>query len=332
MHLIQNRWYAALSSAELRREPIARRRFGLDLVFWRDERGEPAVARDRCPHRRAKLSLGEVVDGKIECPFHGFTYDREGACRSIPAHPDRTIPRAMCLDTLPIREAHGLIWLFTGPDAATDDPIPFFDFAGYEWAGSEMSEPVDVHYTVAIENQLDFAHLPFVHNKTIGRFVPSPAMDVETAVEGDRIRARAKETDGGIDFLGPNIWRLDLGRMWQFLAFVPVDENRTLYYIRSYQKTVTLPGLAWLFGRLQRFGNRYILREDNAVVETIPAGETRLRGLGEVLVPSDGPIIAYRRWREAHRGPFDPFGRREDDLVAVSALTKHAEEPLERAG
>ena len=63
--------------------------------------------------------------------------------------------------------------------------------------------------------------------------------------------------------------------------------------------------LAWVMGVFNRFANRFILRQDSAVVETHPPGETRLRA-GEVLMPSDGPIIAYRRWREALRGELDP--------------------------
>jgi len=321
VHVIQNRWYAVLSSSELPADrPVGRRRFGEDLVFWRNGAGEVAAALDRCPHRRAKLSGGRVKDGCVQCPFHGFTFAADGACTSIPAHPDRPIPRAMSLRAIPAREAHSLVWLWTGPDPAPDGPVPFFDFEGWEWAGSELSEPVDVHYTVAIENQLDFAHLPFVHASSIGRLASEEVFEVRTEVDGDRITARLPGEDGGVELLGPNVWRLWVGAQWQFLAFVPIDEGRMLYYLRAYQRAVRAPGLAWLYGRLQRTLNRWVLRQDSRVVQTIPPGETRLRELGEVLVPSDGPIIAYRRWREAHRGPWSLGAG--DALVDASALRR----------
>lgn len=307
MHVIANRWYALLTSAELQSSrPLGARRLGQDLVFWRNTAGSVRVAMDACPHRGAKVSAGRMVNGCLECPFHGFQFADDGACTFIPPHPDRTISPAMRLDTLPSREEHGFIWVWTGPEAATDAPIPFFDFGDLSCAGSADAIPVRTHYTRAIENQLDYSHLPFVHRRTIGRFVTDVAREQFVETDGDVIRfGPSKDADALIEFIGPNIWRLRTGRAWQFLAFVPVDDDNMLYYTRSYQGVVGVPGLSWLVGRMGRFFNRFIFAEDTAVVESQPAVETRLR-MGEMLVPSDGPIIAYRRWREANRTPFPP--------------------------
>lgn len=300
MNPIENRWYAVLSSRELRSKPVAAQRFSRNLVFWRDAEGHAVGAIDECPHRRAKLSIGRVVVGEIECPFHGFRFDGAGSCTKIPAHPERVIPSAMSLDSLELREEHDLIWIWTGPESAPSEPVPFFDFEG-TWEGSEFQVPVKVHYTRAIENQLDFAHLPFVHHNTIGRSL-APEMDIVTETDGDRVLAyrRDQRHRGFLEFLGPNVWRLKTGPVWQFLAFVPIDAEHMLYYVRSYQKLVRLPGLRWLVGALSRMSSRPIVAQDTAVVESQPRGETFLRNR-EVLVPSDGPIIAYRRWREEHR-------------------------------
>lgn len=306
MHVAQNHWYAVLSSAELGTRPLRRRRFGQVLVFWRDGRGGIGVAADRCPHRRAALSGGRVRDGCIECPFHGLRFDVAGRCRALPVHPEHPIPRALGLKVLHAREQHGYVWLWTGPDPAPEAPIPFFDTTGFSYAGSESLVGADLHYTVAVENQLDFAHLPFIHRRTIGRKLPPGPCEVTTVVEGDCIRAWDQYQSAIVELLAPNIWRLQFGAIWQQLAFVPVDEGHTLHYVRAYQNQLTWPGLAWLYGRSGRFFNRLILGEDLRVTQTIPAGETRLRGMGEVLLPSDAPIIAYRRWREQHRGPFAP--------------------------
>lgn len=300
MNPVRNRWYALVSSPQLAGRPLAVQRFGRSLVFWRDASGRAAGAIDECPHRRAKLSGGRVVDGDIECPFHGFRFDVAGSCTKIPAHPERPIPKAMSLESLEVREEHDLIWVWTGPDDAPVDPVPFFDFDG-TWEGSEFEVPVKVHYSRAVENQLDFAHLPFVHHNTIGRSLP-PEMDIVTETEGDRIVAyrRGQRERGFLEFLGPNVWRLKTGPVWQFLAFVPIDDEHMLYYVRSYQNLVRVPGLRWLVGAIGRLSSRPIVAQDTAVVESQPRGETFLRD-GEILVPSDGPIIAYRRWREEHR-------------------------------
>ena len=301
MHIIGNAWYVVLESSSLGERPVGVRRFGLDLVFWRTGDGHIGAAVDECPHRLAKLSLGRVREGCIECPFHGFRFDPDGACTAIPAHPERPIPKAMALRAIEAREAHGLIWVWTGQDAAPPEAVPFFDFHGWSWAGSHAAVPVTAHYTRSIENQLDFTHLPFVHRTTIGRSL-SPEMDVVTEAEGARIRAFLRDQPDGafLELLGPNIWRLKTGPTWQFLAFVPVDDEHMLYYVRTYQRMVTIAGLAWLLGRFTRFTGRFILDQDTPLVESQPAGEVRLRN-GELLVPSDGPIIAYRRWREERR-------------------------------
>lgn len=306
MQLVLNRWYAIFSAHELRPgATLSGRRLGLDLVAWRDAAGALRLAVDRCPHRQVKLSPGRVVDGCLECPFHGFRFNGEGACTSVPAHPDRPIPAALSLTTLPAREEHGLLWAWTGEAPPPEGPVPFFDLQGWVYTGSEFIEPVACHYTRAVENQLDMAHLPFVHRSTIGRGMKQ-AMNVVTTVTGDAIHYESSaDANGSIDFLGPNVWRLNLGFSYGFLVMAPVDDGHMVYYSRAYQRTVRRGPLAWVMGVFNRFANRFILRQDSAIVETHPPGETRLRA-GEVLVPSDGPIIAYRRWREALRGELDP--------------------------
>lgn len=315
MQLARDRWFVVLEVGEVpRRGAMATRRLGQDLVFWRGVDGAVHGAVDRCPHRGAKLSPGKVVAGELECPFHGFRFAGDGACTAIPVHPERKPPGAMRLGSFPVREAHGFVWVWTGPSEPSPEPVPFFDFAGWSWAGSGFTEPVANHHSRAVENQLDYPHLPFVHPGTIGRVVTQD-MDVTTVVDGDRIRAHIGNPEVFIELLAPSIWRNKTGPAWQFLAFVPIDEQQMIYYVRTYQRVVTVPGLDWLVGALNQLVNGVILRQDTPLVESQPLGETRLR-MGEVLVPSDGPIIAYRRWREALRAPWDP-GRREPSATAA---------------
>lgn len=308
MQLARDRWFVVLDAREVpRRGTLAVRRLGQDLVFWRDASGAVRGAADRCPHRGARLSPGKVVDGCIECPFHGFRFSGDGACTAIPAHPERPIPGAMRLGSFPVREEQGFVWVWTGPADPPDGPVPFFDLEGWSWAGSDFTEPVANSHTRAVENQLDYPHLPFVHPGTLGRVVTKD-MDVTTVVDGDRIRAHIGDPTAFIELQAPNIWRNKTGPTWQFLAFVPIDADAMVYYVRTYQKMLTVPVLDWVVGALNQVVNGVILRQDTPLVESQPPGESRLR-MGEVLVPSDGPIIAYRRWREPLRAEWDPFAR-----------------------
>src|SRR5690242_19406826 len=79
-------WCVASLSTELGREkPLARTILGTPIALFRDERGRARAVRDRCLHRGTALSAGDVVDGKLCCPYHGWSYDGGGRCVEIPS-------------------------------------------------------------------------------------------------------------------------------------------------------------------------------------------------------------------------------------------------------
>jgi phenylpropionate dioxygenase-like ring-hydroxylating dioxygenase large terminal subunit len=125
---LPNYWYPVLQSEEVAADqPHAFRVMGRELVAWRDGDGAPRVVLDRCPHRGAKLSIGLVLDGGIQCPLHGIRFDGEGACTRIPWEPDDS----PLLDTItttayPTRELGGYIWSYLG-DAGRFPPPPLED-------------------------------------------------------------------------------------------------------------------------------------------------------------------------------------------------------------
>jgi phenylpropionate dioxygenase-like ring-hydroxylating dioxygenase large terminal subunit len=74
--MIPNQWYAILESNEIPKgKPVAVKRLGEMLVFWRTHDGQSACARDLCAHRGAALSRGKVHGDCVACPFHGLEYD-----------------------------------------------------------------------------------------------------------------------------------------------------------------------------------------------------------------------------------------------------------------
>jgi nitrite reductase/ring-hydroxylating ferredoxin subunit len=57
-----------------------------------------------CPHAMGDLSRGELVNGEIECPMHGWRFDvRSGAC----VFP----PDAQRMRTFPTRIIDGAVWV-----------------------------------------------------------------------------------------------------------------------------------------------------------------------------------------------------------------------------
>src|SRR5438874_9907507 len=109
---LRDYWYIAADSRALRHRPLQRTILGQPVVIFRDDRGEPAALLDRCAHRNMRLSAGKVRAGRIECPYHGWTYARDGACVAVPslAH-EGALPNAR-VDSFPTLERDGFVWIW----------------------------------------------------------------------------------------------------------------------------------------------------------------------------------------------------------------------------
>jgi phenylpropionate dioxygenase-like ring-hydroxylating dioxygenase large terminal subunit len=319
--MIRKLWYVVLESNEVGNRPVGVTRLGEKLVFWRDQSGKVNAAVDRCPHRGAALSAGKFQNDHLQCPFHGFEYDSTGRCVLVPANGQNgVIPTAMRLKTYPTHEAQGFIWIWWGNPAPANLPAPeFFENLDETFHYSSAHDPWDAHYSRVIENQLDVVHLPFIHAKTIGRgnrtLVDGPVVEwkgdrmlytyVFNRVDDGTPPHKPSElspkaaTSVHLEFILPNLWQNFISEKVRILAaFVPVDEEHTLLYLRFYQKFMRLPVLGDLFARLAMPSNIYIAHEDRRVVITQQPKASGLK-IGEILIQGDLPIIEYRRKRAA---------------------------------
>ena len=57
------------------------------------------------------LVQGSVVDGCIQCPYHGWQYDGSGNCTKMPS---TAFCRGITVSTLPVAEAEGFVWVWPG--------------------------------------------------------------------------------------------------------------------------------------------------------------------------------------------------------------------------
>ena len=262
-------WYAVWDSSEFKQNKITSgERFGIPLVGWRTNAGSVTVLRDLCPHRSAKLSLGTLKNDQIACPFHGFEFGSDGKCTLIPE-----ISRGsekVCTESFLVKEQHGFVWVFWGPkDQADHYSIQWFPEFDSTFAYSQFTADWNTHFTRSVENQLDYAHLPYVHRTTIGKFA-DPKKTPEMELTDKKIRwgfDPEKRSNGYIEFLFPNTWLNRLGDKFSItLAFVPVNETTTRLYLRTYQKFVRIPGLEQIVGFFMNWSNKYILNQDHDVV------------------------------------------------------------------
>ena len=75
--MINNQWYAVLSSHVLRAgEMLSARRFGDDVVFFRNAAGEVGCFSGRCPHRGVSIASGCVRDDHIQVRNIGNLHKR----------------------------------------------------------------------------------------------------------------------------------------------------------------------------------------------------------------------------------------------------------------
>jgi hypothetical protein len=54
---------------------------------------------------------GSVVDGCIQCPYHGWSYDGGGACTRMPS---TAFCRGVSVASLPVAEREGFLWVWPG--------------------------------------------------------------------------------------------------------------------------------------------------------------------------------------------------------------------------
>jgi phenylpropionate dioxygenase-like ring-hydroxylating dioxygenase large terminal subunit len=162
-------WYPVAFASVVGPEPVARRLLGVDLVLWSTGDGI-MVAKDRCPHRDAKLSAGWMsAECHLVCPYHGWEYGSDGKAVKIPQLQAGTpIPPRAALETFSSQVRYGLVWVCLDREPLGEIPaLPEFGAPGwrvvpeYEWM-------FDCSAAHLIENNFDPAHVAFVHRNTFG--------------------------------------------------------------------------------------------------------------------------------------------------------------------
>ncbi len=226
MAFVLNNWYVAAWPEEVTRDKIlARTICGRAMILFRDAQGKAVGLEDRCCHREAPLSLGWMEpDATVRCGYHGMRFDGSGACVEIPGR--STIPPSARVDTWPVHEKHGWIWVWPGdPELADPALIPAGmarnDMDGWTSVGSTCY--VKGHYQLIVDNLMDLTHVTFVHQGTLGDPV---VLDNPLDVRNDDISVTAERWM--INHDPSPFWKRNLNRKlgkdvmadrWQIIRF-----------------------------------------------------------------------------------------------------------------
>lgn len=303
--LLVNDWHPVASLEDLADGGLlGLRLLDEDIVLWRSS-DQVMVWQDLCLHRGTRLSLGKVADGLLTCPYHGWTYDPSGRCVRIPAHPNQTPPTKAVAKTYQVQERYGLIWVSLGQPEHDVPPFPQWADANYHkvWCKfqAQASGPR------LIENFLDVAHLPFVHEGILGdrRYSEIPEYEAEIGQQGVQ--------SGKIGVYQPSPYGDQGGIVfYTYRAFRPL----TAHFLKESTKsnyaillTITpheiLKSTAWMCmattfksgsDEEMRLRLGQIFGQDQPIVESQRPELLPLDLQAELHLRSDRMAIAYRKW------------------------------------
>ena len=289
-------WFPVAAGRDLAAGEVQRLRcFGRELVLFRTESGQARVLDAYCPHLGAHLAIGGQVEGeRIRCPFHGWQFDGDGACREIPYA--RRIPPSVRTRAYPSFESNGFVWAWYDPD----ERDPFYDIPTIpqvespDWVETfrktwRIRSPIQEMG----ENGADSAHFPAVHGSAA---VPSSESIEDGAhrkaiqyTEVDTSQGRARNT------IGVNSFGLGFG----YTHFTGICETISINCMTPIDAGTTDLSVVFLQPRgTERQGiARAICRDlERQVGEDIPIWENKRYQARPVLCDGDGPIAEYRRW------------------------------------
>lgn len=205
--VLRNDWHVVARSEDVvEGKTCGARLLGQPVVLWRAG-GRICAAYDLCFHRGTRLTAeGSRVEGVSKngfagdcliCPYHGWHYDNTGQCVHIPAAPELKPPRKAHLQTFHVEERYDWIWVCLG-DPKHDIPvIPEWNdptFRNVRWG----PRAVPAAGPRLVENFLDIAHFPYVHEGYLGDLDHTAIDDYTAAL-----------TDEGLVTSEINVWQPD---------------------------------------------------------------------------------------------------------------------------
>ncbi len=226
-----------------------------EVVITRQPDGSVKTFVNMCRHRGATLLAEESGHCRIfSCPYHGWSYDTDGALRSI-TYPETfgsVDTGSMGLVELPTEERHGFVWVVDDQDASIDvatwlgddmDAIlSSYGLEGYHcFRARSFDEPVN--WKIMHDAFLDGYHIKYAHPNSAGRLIHTNVYTVEDFGHHARFGSPRKsldewmERDPDLDtewllphvmvthFVGPNCTLLQLQDNFQLLSFYPISDN-----------------------------------------------------------------------------------------------------------
>ncbi|WNS76908.1 aromatic ring-hydroxylating dioxygenase subunit alpha [Bacillus sp. DTU_2020_1000418_1_SI_GHA_SEK_038] len=303
-------WIVACRSEDVKEKPIQIILMGERLAIFRNSEGVHAF-RDLCIHRGAALSLGEVKNDCIVCPYHGWEYNHDGECVRIPQLPEgRTIPKKAKAESYACMEKYGFIWVNlanNNPEFFRYEEMESIAFQNVIWG----PQGVQAKPPRIIENFLDVGHLAVLHEGYLGaashRVIQNYSVHKENGrIYTDEIPIYQPDPDGSgkpkyvyytYEIMRPLTVKFtkrdheNNTEMTIVLTVRPVNENESVAYgILSFDYETGLTD-----EEIVKFQNE-IFAQDKPIVENQKPEELPLDLQVELSLICDRMSIAYRQY------------------------------------
>jgi len=199
---LRNGWYSAIWSHELQEKPVGKTLLNEKVVLFRNARGEVGALEDRCCHRAAPLSLGEVSGATLACGYHGLKFDVNGQCVEVPGQAE--VPAGAKVRSYPVREKNNVVWIWMGDPAKADaGKIPDMPWlSDPKWATTPGNLHVKANYQFIIDNLLDLTHVSYVHKNTLA----GDPREATTPTKTERLNDGVRVGRWMIDFVPPPLF------------------------------------------------------------------------------------------------------------------------------
>jgi phenylpropionate dioxygenase-like ring-hydroxylating dioxygenase large terminal subunit len=317
--------------------------FGHRIILFRNENRDIVCLRDECSHMGIPLSQGCVKKGRVQCCYHGWTFNGQGECTDIPRLTlDSTkIREKASVPSYPVRQQYGMVWITVGDPSLCRDAdkdallLQDNDEESYYSTQSLTHYEFPSHYSIASLNAFDFSHV-HIH-KILKHFLPvSTGHYKRTHIQTDRahttfVDARGENVDVvmqrsptlQISFKG--LSRLRLTRWVDVRVDLqvfgsPVDKDRSLLFAFPIFR-----GRPFFLLKLLRPVIDFVLRFSFAEDIEIFRFQQSVRDQGGLfyknLSPLDASWIKVHHWLQS----FDESGLYENTAKAV---LKKARVPL----
>ena len=314
-------WYFVASRESILREKLIEKTWlGEEIVVWCDDAGRVCVADAVCPHLGSHLGPevgGQVCNGRLVCPFHGFEYDTTGQCVATPNAP---APRAAKLKVYETREILGLVFAWFGSGGRPPQwDLPTEPTTGQEWC--ELGFNIlrfRGHPQETTENSVDLGHLRYVHGydnvnpvgsvKVEGAYLKS-CFDFKRVRRILGVKDLVYETSAithvyglGYSFVEIHEKTIDMNaRLW--VLATPIDGALIDLVLVSQMREIRRPrrfisGLGFLPMKLRhRLMNRILMSQQKRdVLQDVVIWERKQYRSPPRLCRADGPIGKYRRY------------------------------------